>query len=80
MRNLEKQLSRIIRKAVVELLNGANPPLRTGVKEVESHLGKPIFRQERPMTGVGVVTGLAWTPLGGATLDVEGGTCPREAS
>ncbi len=71
VRNLEKQLSRIIRKAVVELLNGANPPLRTGVKEVESHLGKPIFRQERPMTGVGVVTGLAWTPLGGATLDVE---------
>lgn len=71
VRNLEKQLSRIIRKAVVELLNGTKPPLRTGVKEVESHLGKPMFRQERPVTGVGVVTGLAWTPLGGATLDIE---------
>lgn len=71
VRNLEKQLGRIIRKAVVELLNGAKPPVRTGVKEVESYLGKPLFRQERPVTGVGIVTGLAWTPLGGATLDVE---------
>ncbi|MGF1615944.1 MAG: endopeptidase La [Gammaproteobacteria bacterium] len=71
VRNLEKQLGRIVRKAVVELLEGTPPPLRTGIKEVEAHLGKPMFRQDRPLTGVGIVTGLAWTPLGGATLDIE---------
>lgn len=71
VRNLEKQLGRIVRKTVVKLLEGAQPPLRIGLKEVEGYLGKPIFRAEKPMTGVGVVTGLAWTALGGATLDIE---------
>lgn len=71
VRNLEKQLSRIIRKAVIRLLEGTKTPLRIGLKEIEMYLGKPMFRQEKPLTGIGIVTGLAWTPMGGATLDVE---------
>ncbi|MCP4023814.1 MAG: endopeptidase La, partial [Desulfobacteraceae bacterium] len=31
----------------------------------------PIFKKERQMAGVGIVTGLAWTALGGATLPIE---------
>ncbi|MHB8622160.1 MAG: endopeptidase La [Sulfuricaulis sp.] len=71
VRNLEKRLGQITRKAVVRILNGAKPPIRVGVENLEQYLGKPLFRPERPQVGVGVVTGLAWTPLGGATLDVE---------
>jgi len=71
VRNLEKRLGQIARKAVVKILNGAKPPIRVGVKNLEEYLGKPLFRAEKPQVGVGVVTGLAWTPLGGATLDVE---------
>ena len=71
VRNLEKQLGRVARKAVVQILNGAPTPIKVGVKEIESYLDKPVFTREKPQMGVGVVTGLAWTALGGATLDVE---------
>jgi ATP-dependent Lon protease len=38
---------------------------------LDGYLGKPPFKTETPMSGIGVVTGLAWTALGGATLNVE---------
>jgi ATP-dependent Lon protease len=34
-------------------------------------LGKPSFQREKLQRGVGVVTGLAWTAMGGVTLPVE---------
>ena len=71
VRNLEKQLGRVSRKAVVRILDGAATPIKIGVKEIESYLGKPVFHKEKPQSAVGVVTGLAWTAMGGATLDVE---------
>ena len=71
VRNLEKQLGRIIRKAVVKKLEGVPVPLRITVDNIEDYLGKPLFHRERPSSGVGVVTGLAWTALGGVTLSVE---------
>ncbi len=71
VRNLEKQLGRIVRKAAVQIVRGRQEPIRVGVKDLESYLGKPAFHKEKPFRGVGVVTGLAWTPLGGVTLNVE---------
>jgi ATP-dependent Lon protease len=71
VRGLEKQLGRVVRKAVVKIVGGEETPIRIGVKEVEDYLGKPMFRPEKPIAGVGVVTGLAWTALGGATLSIE---------
>ena len=71
MRNLEKQLGRMVRKAVVKIVGGAEQPIRLGVEEVEAYLGKPVFMPEKPITGIGVVTGLAWTAMGGATLSIE---------
>ncbi len=71
VRNLEKQLGRIVRKAVVKVLEGVEAPIEIGVDDIEDYLGKPTFRGEQPMSGVGVVTGLAWTPMGGDTLDIE---------
>ena len=71
VRNLEKRIGAIVRKAVVKILNGAKPPINVSAKNVVDYLGKRVFRKQKPLTGVGVVTGLAWTPLGGVTLDVE---------
>jgi ATP-dependent Lon protease len=71
VRNLEKQLGRVARKAVVKILGGAATPIKIGIKEVEAYLDKPVFTREKPMSGVGIVTGLAWTAMGGTTLPVE---------
>ena len=71
VRNLEKRLGAIIRKAVVRMVGGEKKTIRIGQQSVEEYLGRPPFRPERPMGGVGIVTGLAWTPFGGATLNVE---------
>lgn len=71
VRNLEKQLARIMRKSAVRLLEDPDLKLRIGKAEVEELLGKPMFQRERTRRGVGIVTGLAWTAMGGATLPVE---------
>ena len=78
VRSLEKLLGRIIRKATVKLLNGKTKKIGIGIKELESYLGLPQFRKEKPMTGIGVVTGLAWTAMGGVTLSVEATRVPTE--
>lgn len=71
VRNLEKQLHKIVRKGIVKLLENPDKPVRVGVSDLESYLGQPAFRREKAMKGVGVVTGLAWTAMGGATLSIE---------
>lgn len=73
VRNLEKQLLRICRKTVVRVARARKPlkTVRVGINNLEEFLGKPFFKPEKPIRGVGVVTGLAWTRLGGATLAVE---------
>lgn len=71
VRGVEKRLGRIIRKAAVQILKRKKTPIRVGIKQIEDYLGKPLFRAERRMQGIGVVTGLAWTSMGGATLSLE---------
>lgn len=72
VRKLEKMLHRILRKAAVELLaEDAPSSIKVGVKNLQDYAGMPIFRSEQLMKGVGVVTGLAWTAMGGVTLPVE---------
>jgi len=83
VRNLEKQLGRIARHAVVQRVQQQDEaadsgaaiadadPIRVTPKNLERFLGKPSFQQQAPFSGIGVVTGLAWTALGGATLNIE---------
>ena len=71
MRTLEKQLARIMRKSIVRLLEGKEEKLRVGKKDIEDLLGKPPFQPDKPLRGLGVATGLAWTAMGGATLPIE---------
>ncbi|MCG3202680.1 MAG: Lon protease [Gammaproteobacteria bacterium] len=71
VRNLEKQLARIVRKSAVRLLDRPGKGIRITPGDIVPLLGQPRFRPEAPARGVGVVTGLAWTAMGGATLNVE---------
>ena len=73
VRQLEKQLHRIVRKAAVRMLEQDQQSVKVSVKNLESFLGAPIFRKERVLEGEGVVTGLAWTSMGGVTLPIEAG-------
>ncbi|VAW79831.1 ATP-dependent protease La Type I [hydrothermal vent metagenome] len=71
VRQLEKCLGKISRKAVVKILEGEKTPIHVKAKDIEAYLGKPVFGREKPLSGVGVITGLAWTAMGGATLSIE---------
>ncbi|NVJ50786.1 MAG: endopeptidase La [Gammaproteobacteria bacterium] len=71
VRNLDKQLGRIARKCVVKIVSGKVDKVSVSQKNVEDYLGPAWFQQEKPGNSLGVVTGLAWTSLGGSTLNIE---------
>ncbi len=71
VRNLDKQLGRIARKAAIEVIRDSKRTISVTAGNLADYLGEPSFRKQVPQRGVGIVTGLAWTALGGVTLDVE---------
>ncbi|MBK1722490.1 endopeptidase La [Thiocystis violacea] len=71
VRRLEKQLGKIVRKIAVRMLEGEETPITVTGADLKDYLGSPVFRDERKLSGPGVVTGLAWTAMGGATLSIE---------
>lgn len=71
VRQLEKQLGKIIRKSVVKMLEDPTAKIKVAQKDLEPFLGTPPFRKEQLLSGTGVITGLAWTSMGGATLPIE---------
>jgi len=80
VRNLENQIKKIMRRAAMAFAeDGRTAPIVIGRKEVESFLEKPVFTAEEVFEGTpGVVTGLAWTSLGGATLQIEATAMPSK--
>lgn len=71
VRQLEKQLGKLVRKAVVRLIEDPKLKIKIGASDLEDYLGMPPFRKEQVLSGVGIITGLAWTSMGGATLPIE---------
>ncbi len=80
VRRLDKALASIVRKGVVKILSDDVRPVVVGPDDVADYLGKPLYEPEALEQGVGIVTGLAWTPLGGATLPVEATLVHRKQS
>jgi ATP-dependent Lon protease len=60
-----------MRKSIVTLLHDDLKKMRVGKKDIDSLLGKPPFQPDKPVRGIGVTTGLAWTAMGGVTLTFE---------
>lgn len=81
VRNLENQIKKIMRRAAMAFAeNGQTERIVIGPKEVETFLEKPVFTAEEIFEGTpGVVTGLAWTSMGGATLQIEATAMPSQA-
>ncbi len=80
VRRLDKALATLVRKAVVRMLRGEAKPVRIGAADIERYLGLPPYQMEALEQGVGVITGLAWTPLGGATLPIEATLIHRQTA
>ncbi len=76
VRNLERELATLARKAVRELVQakGKKKTVKVTEKTLESFLGVPRYRygEVELEDQVGVVTGLAWTEVGGELLTIEG--------
>lgn len=76
VRTLEKQIAKVIRKIAYEVaLKGNSPYVQRALKpvDIEQLLGKPLFTRDayQGNASAGVVTGLAWTSVGGEILFVE---------
>jgi ATP-dependent Lon protease len=73
VRNLENQIKKIMRHVTMEQAIGNNKKVKVNIRNIEDFLGKPIFTTEELYKKQipGVILGLAWTPLGGATLYIE---------
>jgi ATP-dependent Lon protease len=73
VRNLERELSTLIRKAVKELIISKKKSIRVDDANLAEYLGVPKFRygEIEAADQVGVVTGLAWTDVGGELLTIE---------
>ncbi|HHG89419.1 MAG TPA: endopeptidase La, partial [Devosia sp.] len=78
VRNLKREISKLMRKAVKELMTSEADSITVSASQLEEYLGPPPFRFGEIDTDpqVGVVTGLAWTPVGGELLTVEGVLTP----
>jgi ATP-dependent Lon protease len=78
VRNLERELSTLIRKGVKELTLEKTKSIAVDSKKLEAYLGVPKYRYGEVEADdmVGVVTGLAWTDVGGELLTIEGVMMP----
>ncbi|HEY0438904.1 MAG TPA: endopeptidase La [Xanthobacteraceae bacterium] len=78
VRNLEREISNLIRKAVKELILTKKKSIKVTVDNLGDYLGVPKFRygEAELEDRVGVVTGLAWTEVGGELLTIEGVMMP----
>jgi ATP-dependent Lon protease len=71
VRQLEMNLGKVIRKSVVKIVRHEAEKLHVTADSLADYINEPPYIPEKPMAGIGVVTGLAWTALGGATLTIE---------
>jgi ATP-dependent Lon protease len=78
VRNLEREISTLVRKAVKELTLEKSKSILIDAKKLEAYLGVPKYRYGEIEADdlVGVVTGLAWTDVGGELLTIEGVMMP----
>ena len=73
VRNLERKLDEICRKAARPLYEGEKEKIKVTEQNLEKFLGKEkySFDKKNDTDEVGIVRGLAWTSVGGDTLEIE---------
>lgn len=82
VRNLERKLAGICRKADREILEKGHRQIRVTDRNLQKYLGKTLyeFQERNEKDEVGIVRGLAWTSVGGDTLEIEVNLMPGKGS
>ena len=82
VRGLERQIGKICRKAARLVVEEQQEKVRVSGKNIEEFLGKKKFRPDMANTEneIGIVRGLAWTQVGGDTLEIEVNIMPGEGN
>jgi len=74
VRNLKREFQKLFRKIAKEVIEKDKKRIQINVKNIEKYLGRPKVRLDKEKSKeskVGVVNGLAWTAVGGTTLEVQ---------
>ena len=82
VRNLERRIGDVCRKAARKYLEKKQGPIRINEGNLEKYLGKErvSFEDANEEDGVGIVRGLAWTSVGGDTLQIEVNVMPGKGN
>ena len=80
VRELERQIGKICRRSAKQILAGEEGKIKVTTRNVTDFLGKKKYRvnEANKKAEVGVVRGLAWTQVGGDTLEIEVVAMPGE--
>jgi len=78
VRNLERELSNLARKSVKEIVMNGTKSIKMTARNLDKYAGVPRFRhgEAEKEDMIGMVTGLAWTEVGGELLTIESVTVP----
>lgn len=78
VRELERKIGTVCRKAARQYLENDHTPIRVSSVNLEEYLGKKTYtlQMANKKSEVGIVRGLAWTQVGGDTLQIEVGIMP----
>lgn len=78
VRTLERKIGQLCRKAAKSILLGEKKSLRVSERNLKELLGKELYHQDKAFDEpqVGIVRGLAWTAVGGDTLEIEVNVLP----
>ena len=82
VRNLEREIASLIRKATRDIVQKKKTSIQVTTRNIDSYLGVKKFRygEIEEEDHVGVVTGLAWTEVGGELLTVESVMLPGKGN
>ena len=82
VRNLEREIANLARKAVKDIAAGKRKKLRISLRNLSTYAGVPRYRYGEVESEdlVGVTTGLAWTEVGGELLSVEAVVMPGKGN
>ena len=82
VRELERKIGELCRKVAKLIVKGERTGVRVTEKNLEQYLGKPKYRmdEKNQKDEVGIVRGLAWTAVGGDTLQIEVNVMPGKGA